>query len=215
MLEVSPFLITKNSITNKQFKEFLKHLGKNSGIWKIDETRKHHRNEYYLRHWDDINYFELNYHAIDDEPIVNVSWMAASAFAAFYGCTLPTVAQILLARHRKCIEQISVKDHRHAGEWCLDFWDDDIKDGKLSQRNPDPFFPAQKFTELNGRQDNYNGLENSTTQRVISRFTTNDNENSGLNDLLGKDEPFDVSSQPDMNVNYDVGFRVVKVLANF
>jgi formylglycine-generating enzyme len=83
-VEVNSFYIDVYPVTNYQFKEFLK---KNPS-WNSINIKNIFADSGYLWHWNDEN---INFDVIGNNPIVNISWYAASAYCEYLGKRLPTI----------------------------------------------------------------------------------------------------------------------------
>ncbi|MES1197326.1 MAG: SUMF1/EgtB/PvdO family nonheme iron enzyme [Pseudomonadota bacterium] len=86
-VRVSSFLIQRYPVTNAQFLQFVKE----TDHWKLEETRRRDKNDYYLGGWPANPDLKL----LEDEswgeiPLVYVSWYAARDFAYSQGLRLPT-----------------------------------------------------------------------------------------------------------------------------
>jgi formylglycine-generating enzyme required for sulfatase activity len=121
---LTSFAIQLNPITNRDFLRFLRQPGNEKWSWKVQ--RPETTNDYYLRGWDamikqfdDKDVKSWNEKDIKEgwleAPLVYVSWMAANAYARFYGLSLPTEAQFEVAAryfyHREKAEEDSVREY--------------------------------------------------------------------------------------------------------
>lgn len=104
---VRPFKISKNCVTNLEWKEFMQSGGyNNSKIWLSDgydfiKKKKISKPMYWL---DENYYFSLNgvRKIIDDFPVTNISFYEADAYARWRGKRLPTEIEleVLLGRQK-------------------------------------------------------------------------------------------------------------------
>ena len=131
---LTSFAIQINPITNGDFFRFLRQPGNEKWSWNVQ--RPETTNDYYLRGWDAMiklfgekdvkswNKEEIKSEWLD-APLVYVSWMAANAYARYYGLSLPTEAQFEVAAryfyHRDKLEEGSVREY----PW----WNDLVKRG--------------------------------------------------------------------------------------
>ncbi len=84
---VAAFLLDEWPVTNAEFLAFVRDQPK----WRRSRVSRLFADEIYLSHWaDDL---ALGAAAPADAPVVNVSWFAARAYAAWRGARLPTVAE--------------------------------------------------------------------------------------------------------------------------
>lgn len=86
-VNVAQFLLDVAPVTNAEFLEFVRQQPE----WRRSNARGLFVDVGYLRHWNgDTTMGDM---APPDAPVVNVSWFAAKAFAAWRGKRLPTVAE--------------------------------------------------------------------------------------------------------------------------
>jgi formylglycine-generating enzyme required for sulfatase activity len=84
---VASFEIDARPVSNADFLEFVRALPQ----WRRSSVRCVHADDSYLAHWSGD--LEPGAQARDDDPVVNVSWFAARAYAAWAGKRLPTLAE--------------------------------------------------------------------------------------------------------------------------
>ena len=106
---VAPFLLDETAVTNAEYLAFVKA----NPQWSRSKVNRLFADGNYLKHWSgdfDIGSQNKN---IYNSPVVNVSWFAASAYAAWKGKRLPTLAEWELAGNAapKNIAYTSVTDY--------------------------------------------------------------------------------------------------------
>ena len=84
---VRDFYMDAAPATNGEFLEFVE----SNPQWKRSKVRRLFADSTYLEHWKSDAVPGSS--APDDAPVVNVSWFAAKAFAAWKGKRLPTIAE--------------------------------------------------------------------------------------------------------------------------
>ena len=84
-VHLDTFYMDKYEVTNAQFKAFVDA----NPPWQKDKIDERFHNGYYLHHWKGNNYPPGK----ADHPVVDVSWYAAMAYAAWAGKRLPTEAE--------------------------------------------------------------------------------------------------------------------------
>lgn len=83
------FKMDETAVTNLEFLEFVKA----NPQWQKSRVNRLFADSNYLKHWEsDLVIGEKN-KEIFNSPVVNVSWFAAKAYAAWKGKRLPTVAE--------------------------------------------------------------------------------------------------------------------------
>ena len=82
---VDAFYMDKYEVTNAQFKAFVDA----NPQWQQDRIPDKYHDGYYLKDWGDNSYRRGR----GDDPVVNVSWYAAMAYAQWAGKRLPTEAE--------------------------------------------------------------------------------------------------------------------------
>ncbi len=83
------FRMDETAVTNAEFLEFVKA----NPSWQKSKVNRLFADSNYLKHWEgDVSIGEKN-KDIYNSPVVNVSWFAAKAYAAWKGKRLPTVAE--------------------------------------------------------------------------------------------------------------------------
>lgn len=86
-MPVAAFALDARPVSNADFLAFVQ----DQPHWRRSAVRRLQADEHYLAHWaDDL---ALGNHAAAGDPVVNVSWFAARAFAAWAGKRLPTLAE--------------------------------------------------------------------------------------------------------------------------
>ncbi|MCC7054238.1 MAG: formylglycine-generating enzyme family protein [Gemmatimonadaceae bacterium] len=91
---VHAFLLAKTAVTNAEYLRFVTEKPQ----WRRSRVNSIVADASYLRHWSGD--LILGGHVRPDAPVVNVSWFAASAFAAWADARLPTMAEWELAAGR-------------------------------------------------------------------------------------------------------------------
>ncbi|MGZ3799373.1 MAG: formylglycine-generating enzyme family protein [Bdellovibrio sp.] len=81
---VDRFELQKNSVTNQEFLEFVL----KNPEWRKNKVKAIFADKSYLRHWQNPTIIENR--KILKEPVVNVSWFAATAFCESIGARLPS-----------------------------------------------------------------------------------------------------------------------------
>lgn len=84
---IAPFLLDARPVTNDDFLAFVQA----NPEWRRSKARRVFADEGYLAHW--AGDLALGPEARPDQPVVNVSWFAAEAYAAWRGKRLPTLAE--------------------------------------------------------------------------------------------------------------------------
>lgn len=85
-VRVEAFYLDRDPVTNGAYLEFVKESPK----WQRSNVSRLFASEGYLRHWaSDLSLGN----ALPDQPVTNVSWFAAQAYARWKGNRLPTVAE--------------------------------------------------------------------------------------------------------------------------
>lgn len=86
-VRVPAFWIARHAVTNAEYRAFVRARPE----WRRSRVSRLYADASYLQHWrgDD----EPGPHAPANAPVVNVSWFAARAYAAWAGGRLPTVAE--------------------------------------------------------------------------------------------------------------------------
>ncbi len=84
---VAEFYMDADPVTNGAFLEFVVANSR----WRRSEISRLFADEAYLRHWAADT--ELGMKALQDQPVTNISWFAAKAFADWNGRRLPTLAE--------------------------------------------------------------------------------------------------------------------------
>ena len=84
---VAAFLLDERPVTNAEFLAFVRDQPK----WRRSRVSRLFADEIYLLHW--AGDLALGPAAPADAPVVNLSWFAARAYAAWRGARLPTVAE--------------------------------------------------------------------------------------------------------------------------
>ena len=84
---VAPFYLDIKPVTNREFLEFVRANPK----WQRSHVVSLFADNGYLGSW--AGDLELGPQALDDSPVVRVSWFAAKAYAAWRGARLPTTAE--------------------------------------------------------------------------------------------------------------------------
>lgn len=87
--DVEPFYLDIYAVTNAEFLEFIK----KNPQWSRSKISKLFADDHYLQHWDSDFIVKNNTNEIDNSPVTNVSWFAASAYAKYKGKRLPTLAE--------------------------------------------------------------------------------------------------------------------------
>lgn len=80
---VAAFQLDRTPVTNEQFSRFVRH----HPDWQRDRIARVFADEHYLAHWQTST--EPG-RTISDQPVVRVSWFAASAYCEARGARLPT-----------------------------------------------------------------------------------------------------------------------------
>ena len=88
---VSAFLLDVEPVTNSKFLEFVRA----NPAWRRSQIKRLFADENYLRHW--AGDLDLGTNARPKQPVVWISWFAATAYACWAGKRLPTVAEWELA----------------------------------------------------------------------------------------------------------------------
>ncbi len=83
-LSVAPFALMKQPVTNAQFLAFVRAQPQ----WRKDRVTRAYAEARYLQHWSGA--LALGATAKPSQPVVNVSWFAASAYCESQGARLPT-----------------------------------------------------------------------------------------------------------------------------
>ena len=84
---VEPFFLDRHPVTNGEFLAFVREYPE----WRRSRVRPILADEGYLKHWaDDLDFGP---DSLSVRPVVNVSWFAAQAYAAWRGRRLPTTAE--------------------------------------------------------------------------------------------------------------------------
>lgn len=84
---VPSFLIDARPVSNAEFLAFVRAVP----AWRRSEVPRVYADENYLAHW--AGDLELGSGVDPDAPVVNVSWFAARAYAAWVGKRLPTLRE--------------------------------------------------------------------------------------------------------------------------
>jgi formylglycine-generating enzyme required for sulfatase activity len=104
------FLIQSEPVTNRDFLRFIRHQNERGNReWDPIVVRDTTRNDYYLRHWDQIGLKKLlaekevawgsdsSLKNWGDAPVIYVNWKAANAYAEWVNCRLPTETEYEVA----------------------------------------------------------------------------------------------------------------------
>src|SRR5690606_21943689 len=83
------FEMDETAVTNLEFLEFVRA----NPEWRRSRVNRLFADESYLKHWEDELVIGEKNKDIYNSPVVNVSWFAAKAYAAWKGKKLPTVAE--------------------------------------------------------------------------------------------------------------------------
>jgi sulfatase modifying factor 1 len=83
-VEIAPFRLMKRPVTNGEFLEFVR----KNPQWRRDRVATAMAEPRYLAHWDGP--LEVGDAARQAQPVVQVSWFAASAYCQAQGARLPT-----------------------------------------------------------------------------------------------------------------------------
>lgn len=82
LIRIASFYMDKYPVTNRQFREFVKHNNK----WAKEKIKPLFADDTYLQHWVSGMSFQQ-----EESPVVNVSWYAAQAYCECQGKRLPTI----------------------------------------------------------------------------------------------------------------------------
>lgn len=86
-IQVDSIFMDENPVTNAEFLQFVLANPR----WQRGRVSRLFADEAYLRHW--AGEVKLGPEAFDEQPVTNISWFAAKAFADWKGHRLPTVAE--------------------------------------------------------------------------------------------------------------------------
>lgn len=86
-IELPAFYLGAYPVTNADYLAFVR----GNPEWRRSRVARIFAGEGYLHHW--AGDLELGPHALPDQPVVNVSWFAARAYASWRGRRLPTTAE--------------------------------------------------------------------------------------------------------------------------
>ena len=120
---VNAFYMDKHEVTNAEYKRFIDA----NPTWRKDRIDPKFHDGDYLNSWRDNTYPQER----GDRSVVNVSWYAAMAYAAWAGKRLPTVAEWEKAADEGGMYYLG----RDFWEWCLDEYESDFYVHSL-KRNP-------------------------------------------------------------------------------
>lgn len=88
---VAPFYLDTHPVTNAEFLAFVRA----HPTWRRSQVRRLFADDRYLQHWPGD--LDFGPDSLGSRPVVNVSWFAADAYAAWRGKRLPTTAEWELA----------------------------------------------------------------------------------------------------------------------
>lgn len=88
-VQLKTFKMDETAVTNQEFLEFVKA----NPQWRRSKVNRLFADSNYLRHWAGDLDIGIHNRAIYNSPVVNVSWFAAKAYAAWKGKRLPTIAE--------------------------------------------------------------------------------------------------------------------------
>lgn len=83
-VRIAPFALMRRPVTNAEFLAFVRR----NPEWRRDRVSPVFAEPRYLAHWQSPT--ELGPHALPEQPVVWVSWFAASAYCESIGARLPT-----------------------------------------------------------------------------------------------------------------------------
>lgn len=86
-VKIKSFLMDVHAVTNADFLAFVKA----NPQWARSKVSRLFADQNYLSHW--AGDFTIGNSAIDNSPVVNISWFAAEAFAKWKGKRLPTLQE--------------------------------------------------------------------------------------------------------------------------
>ena len=86
-VKIKPFYLDARAVTNAEYLEFVKANPK----WARSKVSKLFADAGYLKHWK--GNYNIGNQKINNSPVTNVSWYAASAYSKWKGKRLPTLSE--------------------------------------------------------------------------------------------------------------------------
>ena len=120
---VNAFYIDKHEVTNAEYKRFIDA----NPTWRKDRIDPKYHDGDYLNSWRDNTYPQGR----GDRSVVNVSWYAAMAYAAWVGKRLPTEVEWEKVADESGMYYLGID----LWEWCLDEYESEFY-VHLHNRNP-------------------------------------------------------------------------------